>query len=300
MSFQRHLVQTLAIAVLPVLLSGSLEAQPPSLTITVDDVVVPAGSSTGYVSVYLENTSDSVVGFQLWLQLTNPEIIQFTPVVDTVGTLISGWGASGNSLGGFYYDLKVTAANSPPYLLAIAPQSGGTLMRLPVTVQNIPDTATIRSVDILIQHDVLDHFSFADPGGNSIGILTDSILDTNYYACNSWAGEVCLDSTQVSELDPFDFMYEQWQLFATLDTNAVEINDGSFTIAEAIVCGDMDGSGGNDVADLTYFVAYLFNGGPAPLSLSTADCTGDGNIDISDLMCYVCFLFQGCPPPLCS
>ena len=28
---------------------------------------------------------------------------------------------------------------------------------------------------------------------------------------------------------------------------------------------DMDGSGGIDVGDLTYLVAYLFQGGPAPM-----------------------------------
>lgn len=300
MSIHKKKLPILAIISLSILLSGSIAAQVPSLIITVGDAVVPAGTSSGYVTVHLENTTDSVIGFQLWLQASNPEIIQFTPAVDTAGTLISGWGAGTTSLSGLYYDLLITATSPIPYYpLAIAPQSGGTLLRLPVTVQNIPDTATLRSVDIMVQHNVLDHFNFVAPGGISIGIITDSILDTSYYYCDVWAGEECLVWTQVPEGQPFDSMEIDWILIATLDTNAVQINDGSFTIAEPILCGDMDASGANDISDLTYFVAYLFLGGAAPPLLITADCNGDGNIDISDLTCYVCYLFQGCLPPDC-
>jgi len=300
MSFKKHLSQIIALAASLVLLCGSLAAQTPSLIISVDSVVVPAGTTSGYVIVNLENTTDTIVAFELWLQLSNPEIIQFTPVVDTSGTLISGWGNSAISLSGIYYDIDIIATTGPaPFPLAIAPQPGGTLLKLPVIVQNIPDTATLRSVDILVQHVMPDHFNFSDIYGNSIGWVTDTILDTTYYTCTAWASEVCLNWMQVPAGQPFDSINIQWQLYGHIDTNLVQVNNGNFLIAEPLLCGDMDDSGNNDVSDLTYFIAYLFGGGPEPVNLQTADCTGDRIIDVADLTCYVCYLFLGCPPPVC-
>jgi len=57
-----------------------------------------------------------------------------------------------------------------------------------------------------------------------------------------------------------------------------------------------------NVADLTYLVAYLFQGGPEPV------CTPEGNVDgdtgeqinVADLTYLVSYLFQGGPlPPPC-
>ena len=68
------------------------------------------------------------------------------------------------------------------------------------------------------------------------------------------------------------------------------------------VCGDMDFSGSIDIADLVYLVDYMFNGGPPPPFLPTADCDGNGQIDISDLVCWVdCwFVFEGGCTPQCA
>ncbi|MDF1544804.1 MAG: hypothetical protein P1R58_06835 [bacterium] len=64
-------------------------------------------------------------------------------------------------------------------------------------------------------------------------------------------------------------------------------------------CGDLDGSGSIDIADLTFFVDYLFAGGPPPLTIELADFNGDGSIDIADLTYFVDYLFAGGPPPVC-
>jgi len=72
--------------------------------------------------------------------------------------------------------------------------------------------------------------------------------------------------------------------------------------------GNVDGiigiGGPIDVADLTYLVAYLFQGGPTPPCLEEGNADGivgiGGPIDVADLTFLVAFLFQGgSTPPAC-
>jgi len=78
---------------------------------------------------------------------------------------------------------------------------------------------------------------------------------------------------------------------------------GTTCAPEACDCcelrGDIDNSGAIDISDITYMVAYLFVGGPAPACPSQADANGDGNVDIGDLAgVLIPFLFdEGSLPP---
>ncbi len=58
--------------------------------------------------------------------------------------------------------------------------------------------------------------------------------------------------------------------------------------------GDVNDDGSVDVADMSYLVAYLFEGGPLP---QPYECVGDidatGSIDVGDLTYLVAYLFQG-------
>ncbi|MFH1374410.1 MAG: FG-GAP-like repeat-containing protein [bacterium] len=64
--------------------------------------------------------------------------------------------------------------------------------------------------------------------------------------------------------------------------------------------GDIDGSGPVDVGDLTYLVAYLFQGGLPPPCLSEGDPDGSSAIDVGDLTFIVAYLFQsGAAPTPC-
>jgi hypothetical protein len=76
-------------------------------------------------------------------------------------------------------------------------------------------------------------------------------------------------------------------------------------VGPAYICGDVDGSGENpNVADLTYLVTYLFQGGPAPPVTDAANVDGivgpAGPVDVSDLTHLVAYLFQGGPAPVCE
>ena len=70
------------------------------------------------------------------------------------------------------------------------------------------------------------------------------------------------------------------------------------------VDGVTGGGGDIDVADLTYLVAYLFEGGPVPPCIDEGNVDGiiggAGPIDVSDLTYLTSFLFQGgLQPPSC-
>ncbi len=64
--------------------------------------------------------------------------------------------------------------------------------------------------------------------------------------------------------------------------------------------GDVDNTGSIDVGDLTWLVAYLFQGGGPPPCEEEGDVDGTGSIDVGDLTWLVAYLFQGgAPPPPC-
>ncbi len=57
--------------------------------------------------------------------------------------------------------------------------------------------------------------------------------------------------------------------------------------------GDVDGSGDINVADVVWFIFYLFSGGAAPQPLGVADATCDGKINIADIVCLINYIFGG-------
>jgi len=61
--------------------------------------------------------------------------------------------------------------------------------------------------------------------------------------------------------------------------------------------GNVDGIGEVNVSDLTYLVAYLFQGGPGAPCVEESDVDGSEATNVSDLTYLVAFLFQGGPDP---
>ena len=51
------------------------------------------------------------------------------------------------------------------------------------------------------------------------------------------------------------------------------------------------------IADITYLIAAVFRGGPAPLCLEEADVVADGKLKISDLTYLIAHVFRGGPAP---
>ena len=74
----------------------------------------------------------------------------------------------------------------------------------------------------------------------------------------------------------------------------------SCTISVCQTHGDIDGTVGITVSDVTYLVEYLFNGGPPSVPEELADVTCSDGINIGDLTYLVNYLFSGgTPPPEC-
>jgi len=64
------------------------------------------------------------------------------------------------------------------------------------------------------------------------------------------------------------------------------------------VPGDANGSGGIDIDDVVYTIAYIFTGGPAPMpEFLVADTDCSGFVDIDDVVYLIAYIFTGGPPP---
>ena len=61
--------------------------------------------------------------------------------------------------------------------------------------------------------------------------------------------------------------------------------------------GDLNRSGGVNISDVVYLVAYLFGGGPAPVDPNLADVNSSCTVNISDVSYLVAYLFGGGPLP---
>jgi len=103
------------------------------------------------------------------------------------------------------------------------------------------------------------------------------------------------DSTFI-ELDGYgNYLPEFSGFFATYQPVAM-----ACTLSVCIAHGDIDGAPGINIADITYLVDYLFNGGSPPLPvLEVGDVNCDDDINIVDLTYLVEYLFSDGSPP-CS
>jgi hypothetical protein len=74
-------------------------------------------------------------------------------------------------------------------------------------------------------------------------------------------------------------------------------------IGDACCCrirADVDHGGTRDISDITYFVDFMFGGGPLAPCPEEGDIDGSGTTDVSDLTYYIAFMFEaGAMPPPC-
>ncbi len=231
--------------------------------------------------------------------------------IDTTGTLTSGWEkVETRSIGGYGQDLLITAiANTPtpPNTPGIPIQYGALpLIKIKGDVFDIAPEDTNRVVDIRIEYNILDFFGFSDPGGNSIGIITETITDTLYYDCLEWIIPDVTCAWWVRTDDPLeaDSMRIIQYLHGYLDTIMVKVYDGSLIVLSG-TCGDVSStiSGEPDdlvnILDIIYLINYKFKGGPAPHYLPMADVNCDITVNILDILKVINFKFKQGPPLEC-
>lgn len=131
------------------------------------------------------------------------------------------------------------------------------------------------------------------PAKQPLSHTPDTIQVSNWY----------LISAVVIEASSPNFGAEGTGGEAIVDTGSSE-NYGSSSGYEEVsgiscTAGDANGSGGVDIDDVVYLIAYIFSAGPEP---TPGDCCGDANgsgaVDIDDVVYLIAYIFTGGPPPI--
>ena len=144
------------------------------------------------------------------------------------------------------------------------------------------------------------------------GVIVDSVflggvqcelLGNPSHTASCWQQSVVVPN--LSQFDAYDL-----QLFAGTPSLARSAAQPAYCYVSDFreFCGNIDGQAETgspvNVADLTYFVNYLFRGGPAPPVMEAANVDGaggsGGTVNISDLTYLVAYLFQNGPEPVCQ
>jgi hypothetical protein len=68
---------------------------------------------------------------------------------------------------------------------------------------------------------------------------------------------------------------------------------------KVFVCGDANGSGVTNIADVTFIINFLYKGGPPPVPSASADLNKSGNINIQDVTYLINYLYKSGPAPNC-
>lgn len=84
---------------------------------------------------------------------------------------------------------------------------------------------------------------------------------------------------------PVCFVLDSWGLRSNLETFP------QFT------CGDVNATGGIDIDDIVYLIAFVFQGGDPPMPLEAGDVNCSGGVDIDDIVYLIAYVFQGGPAP---
>jgi hypothetical protein len=66
------------------------------------------------------------------------------------------------------------------------------------------------------------------------------------------------------------------------------------------VPGDANNNGSVNILDITFLIAYLYQGGPPPDCCPEGDANGNAAINILDITYLIAYLYQGGPPPICN
>ncbi len=288
-------------------LTATTTAEPAdtAINLTIANAAILPDSTRFYVDVYLDSPNDSVAGVSLYVSVSNPELMYFDasqllPIrgVDTTGTLLSGWQLVNSiSPSGVWSDIQIVAlANivEPPYNPGFAPQSGGLLLRL---IGHLKEPLPADSLTELRIDTALTKTGFSTPRGYLIGIITETYIDTFYYACEHWDGDSCLSWVQVlpsqadtAIIDTIPFSY--------YDTTASFFNEGALRVVTHFP-GDANNDWSVNVADGIFLINYVFKSGPAPDPLDYGDANCDAVINVGDIVKIINYIFSGGAAPGC-
>ncbi len=268
----------------------------PVLLVQMGDATVVSPDSTGFLSIYLLNVSDSVAAFELTIRASDSLAVEFLEELDTTGTLISGWqfylvGRFPGGINMIWLPNQFGNDDIPP----IAPSSQiRQLVKVPFVLHGLNPAASY-TFDISLDTS-LSEFGFSTPLGYLIGVRTDTLVDTNCYRCMDWQGDSCEMWELVLE-PPCDSMRLDSFPYTYIDTAKTWVFGGTINVVPCCVGtrGNVDSDPVNhvDLSDLSRLIAYMVGGGATPECPAEADLNGSGLIDLTDLSMLISFLTTG-------
>lgn len=122
------------------------------------------------------------------------------------------------------------------------------------------------------------------------------------------AGTICIDSPFVPPVTGWfmsaDSVGPLWLGgMGDLSVGGTHPNAFCITVVPQATCclvpGDANHSGSANIADVTFMIARIFSGGPAPLCINEADANGNGGFNITDVSFMTKRIFRGGFPPTC-
>jgi hypothetical protein len=292
---------SILVSILCIICVSSSEAVP-RIRLEVQDTSVVVGQPFN-LKIYLDNPVDSVAGFSFLLAMNRPDIAKFDLSgigCDTSGTLSSGAEIiTANDFFGNGATLKFlclyNGIDIPAITPPLAPQTGGVAVKLRINTFLTPFPLD-DTLEIFIEPS-LGYTSFADPHGNTIGIIQDTIVDTTGWHCTAWNADTCLIWERCGNIENCaDSLFIDTVPHTYFDTTQVSlINSRSFI---SLPNCDNTGNIKVNVIDLVCVIRYLFGGfDQSTCSTFHCDANKSGGVNVADVTYLVRYLFNGGPPP---
>lgn len=295
------------------------------------------------ISVELENDSfviplilsnlmpdDSVGGFEILVNITDPELISFDSdsswwlldsicmgyngelctlwhidsvielgraMYDTTGQLTSGWEyLQARTVGANGGVLKLSGLAdqlAPPFTPGIPTTSADTLIKLFAHTNGVLGDSLCDSVDIEIRLS-RGETRFSNSEGDLIGCGSyEWVVDTFFFNCSEWIEDSCAAW--------FDTVYDSIYDCIVDTTRVILVNANAELQCCDWIPGDADGNDIYNISDAVYLIAFIFGGGlpPQPVQLA-GDFDCNGIVNISDVVSIIAYIFGGAPPPWCT
>ncbi|MFH2055934.1 MAG: dockerin type I repeat-containing protein [bacterium] len=284
------------------------------------------------VPIWLANNlaNDSVGGFELWINISHPNFIQFdvdstwwlhdshciqedefenclewgydsiqvsTTRFDSVNTISQGWEfLEARVLGGDGGVIKVSgAANLPaPPNVPSFPAGFDTLIFVYAHTVGVLGDSLCDSVQIEFRLNP-SQTRFSDSESHLFGCDYTWTVDTFYFNCAQWEGDSCVAWFDTVLDSTYTCVIDPARILLITDTLELVCCDCQW------IPGDANGDSVVNITDAVYLIQYIFNFGPAPVPVPDAgNMNCDDAANITDAVYIIQYIFAGGPGPACT
>ncbi len=273
------------------------------LVCQVDTITTALSNNQLVIPIYVTNINDSIAGFQMWINISEPSLVKFKTdsvsaggiyfaKIDTIGTRIKGWEfvqarILDDTIGAVLNVVGTADNGSLPAKPPVPPGSGIWFRTYLQTKGTLGDSLCDSAKVVLLINRSLTIFS--DPRANIIGYSCSTYQAMELSNCAEWVGQTCVNWFDTTFAPRTDCWF---------DTTKALYIDGDVSFA-CCKCGDADGNGAFSIADAVYLINYIFAGGAAPNPLCRGDADGNSAVSIADAVFLINYIFAGGPTPAC-